>query len=69
MRETRAHRRRVVTGSAQLESGLFSNLWELRDSNGVIATLRRLGKMHVSTALLADGTAWLIEPAGWGTVR
>ena len=69
MRETRAHRRRVITGSAQLESSLFSNLWELHDSNGVIATVRRFGKMHVSTARLADGTEWLIEPAGWGTVR
>lgn len=69
MRETRAHRRRVITGTAQLESALFSNQWELHDSNGVIATLRRFGKMHVSTARLADGTEWLIEPAGWGTVR
>lgn len=68
MRETRAHRRRVITGHAELTSNWFSNVWHLNDDIGVVATVKRHGKMHVSTVRLADGTGWILEPAGWGTV-
>lgn len=61
---------RLLTGSAELTSSFFSNRWMLTTANDdVIARLDRLGKLHVSTVTLKDGSRWVAEPAGTSTVR
>lgn len=47
----------------------MSNSWQLVQDQATLATLKRHGKMHVSTAQLADGAIWVLEPNGWGVVR
>jgi hypothetical protein len=66
---TRAFTDYQLTGAAELVSPWFSNRWELRRDREVIAELQRFGRIHVSTVTLPDGSRWVLEPAGIGTVR
>ncbi len=67
---TRSYTDYLLSGPATLVSPWFSNKWELRSGTGeAIALLERLGRIHVSTVALADGSRWVIEPAGTSTVR
>ena len=59
----------LISGEAELTSRWFSNRWELRAGGQVLASLRRLGRIHVSTVTLPDGSRWTLEPAGLSTVR
>lgn len=59
----------LITGSVELVSPWFSNEWELVSAGGILATMQRLGRIHVSTVTLPDDSRWIIEPAGTSTVR
>lgn len=59
----------TITGEASLLSHLFSSRWRLVQYDQVIAELRRLGRIYVSTADLGPAGRLIIEPAGQGTVR
>ena len=59
----------MLTGEVQLRSPWLSNEWTLSQHGNVLAKIRRHGRLYVSDVQLADGTRWLIEPAGPGIVR
>ncbi len=59
----------LITGSAELKSPWFSSRWELLVNGEVLARIRRLPRLHVSTVSLADGSLWVVEPAGTSAVR
>lgn len=58
----------MVIGEARFTSRAFSNRWQVLVRGEMQATLQRDPSRHVSTALLADGTALELAPEGWGTV-
>jgi hypothetical protein len=58
----------TITGEAFLVSPLFSSRWRLVQDDRVIAELRRLGRIYVSTADLGPAGRLVLEPAGQGTV-
>jgi hypothetical protein len=59
-----------IHGTARMTSPWFSPAWRLVDWQGVtVAEMRRYPRMHVSTVHFTDGTAWILEPEGWGVVR
>ncbi|MCB2224786.1 MAG: hypothetical protein KQH83_11520 [Actinobacteria bacterium] len=59
---------RAVSGEARFTSTPFSNRWELWSEGERLATLTRHPRHHTSEAVLADGTALLLRPEGWGAV-
>ena len=59
----------MVTGEITLESPWFSSQWRMAQGDRELARIRRLGRLYVSDVQLADGSEWLIEPAGPGIVR
>ena len=59
----------TITGEAALVSPLFSSRWRLVQNDRVIAELRRLGRIYVTTADLGPAGRLIMEPAGQGTVR
>ncbi len=65
------NRQRVpsIAGQAALVSPLFSSRWRLVQDGRVIADLRRLGRIYVTTADLGPAGRLVMEPAGQGTVR
>jgi hypothetical protein len=60
---------RMLYGHVDLRSPWFSNRWRLYQDDTPLVELRRLGRIHVSTATLPNGDRWLIEPHGTGVVR
>lgn len=59
----------MLAGDAELTSPWFSNRWVLAQAGNTLASLRRMGRIYVSMADLADGERLLIEPCGQGTVH
>lgn len=59
----------TITGEASLASPLFSSRWQLVQNGQVIAELRRLGRIYVTTADLGAAGRLIMEPVGHGTVR
>lgn len=59
----------LITGSAELRSPWFSSRWELLANGEVLARIRRMGRLYVSTVSLPDGSLWVVEPAGTSAVR
>ncbi len=52
----------MVYGSAQLRSPFMSNRWRLDGTEGEIATLRRLGRLHISRLYLPGGEEAALVP-------
>ena len=52
----------MVYGSAQLRSPLMSSRWRLDGADGEIATLRRLGRLHISRLYLPGGEEAVLVP-------
>ena len=60
----------TIHGTARMTSPWFSPSWQLTDSHGtLLAEMRRYPRLHVSTVRWEDGTAWILEPDGWGVVK
>ena len=59
----------MVSGDIELESPWLSSEWRMVQREQELAWIRRHGRLYVSDVQLADGTRWLLEPAGSGVVR
>ena len=60
--------RTTVSGEIRFKSRMFSNVWVMTGTDGVIARMQRIPSTHTSRATLGDGTRLEIKPEGWGTV-
>ena len=59
----------IITGDATLDSPWFSNHWELRQGEHLVADIRRIARTYVSTADLGKLGRLVLEPTGRGTVH
>ncbi len=52
----------TIYGAAELRSPFMSNRWRLLGGDGEIATLRRMGRLHISRLYLPDGEEAVLSP-------
>lgn len=64
-----SYQARLLVREAKLTSPWFHNMWTLESQGEVLAEIQRMGRIHVSTVMLPDGSRWVIEPHGASTVR
>lgn len=58
----------TVYGAAELRSPFMSNRWRLLSNGEEVATLRRLGRLHISRIYTPDGGEAVLAPHEQGTV-
>lgn len=52
----------TIYGAAELRSPLASSRWQLFGNDGELATLRRLGRLHISRIYLPSGEEAVLTP-------
>jgi len=59
---------RLVLGTTDLRSPLFSNRWSVSNGGRVVAVARRHPRLHTSTVVFDDETRLLLTPTGHSVV-
>jgi hypothetical protein len=58
----------MVYGEAELRSPFLSNRWRMLSNGEEVATLRRMGRLHISRIYLPDGEEAVFTPHAQSTV-
>jgi len=58
----------IVYGAAELRSPLMSSRWRLIHNGNEVATLRRIGRLHISRIYLPDGDEAVLTPYEHSTI-
>jgi hypothetical protein len=58
----------MVYGSTELRSPFMSSRWRLMNGSEEVATLRRIGRLHISRIYTADGEEAVLTPHEHSTV-
>lgn len=58
----------MVYGAAELRSPFLSNRWQMLSDGEKVATLRRIGRLHISRMYLPDGEEAVLAPHEQSTV-